>query len=161
MIMSIAISAEPLTAAAISPFATVLEAAAQKATVFDAVFEQSDLPGAFAFTILRADPVSTELVGIEVLERHPHSAQSFLPMAAGRWLVLVAPDAPDGSPDLSLTKAFLATPGQSVCIHRNVWHAPLTVFDQPSKFGMIMWKSTAGVDGVVQKLERPISIMLR
>lgn len=158
--MSIAIFAEPLTAEAIWPFATVLEAADRKATVFDAVFERSDLPGAFAFTILRADPVSAGRMDIKMLERHPHATQSFLPMKAGRWLVLVAPDAPDGSADLTLAKAFLAKPNQSVCIHRNVWHAPLTVFDQPSEFGMIMWKSAAGIDGVVQKLEPPIAIML-
>lgn len=152
---------KPLTAEAILPFASVLQAAPQKMTVIDSVFEPSDVSGAFAFTIIRADPVAGEVAEIKFLERHPHSTQTFMPMKAGRWLVLVAPDAADGSPDLAGLRAFVAGQEQSICIARNAWHAPLTVLDRPSEFGMIMWKSTAGTDGVVHHLETPISVSLQ
>lgn len=152
--------AQELTADAIAPYVTVLAAAERKAAVFAPVLEIGDVPGHHAFTILCPDPVDGGSVSIAALERHPHSTQSFLPIRAGRWLVLVAPTSADGSPDLSGALAFVAGPEQAICIGRNVWHAGLTVFDKPAEFGMIMWKADGGDDGVLFPLDVPLTVAI-
>ncbi|WP_052726191.1 ureidoglycolate lyase [Devosia epidermidihirudinis] len=158
--MNYVLKAAPLTAAALAPYATVLRAPERKAVVLPEVLEKGDVPGHHAFTILCPNPVDASVISVSALERHAHSTQSFLPITAGRWLVLVAPTAADGSPNLSGAKAFVAGPEDAICIGRNVWHAGLTVFDQPAEFGMVMWKADAGDDGILHQLDTPIAVTI-
>lgn len=155
--MSITLKAQPLTAAAIAPYVTLLGSDDGKARAIPEVMEKGDVSGAHAFTVLCPQPV-TGAISVAALERHPHSTQSFVPLKAGRWLVLVAPTAADGSPDLSGAKAFLAGPEDAICIGQDVWHAGLTVLDQPAQFGMIMWKAESEEDGILFQLDAPISV---
>jgi ureidoglycolate lyase len=154
------LTARTLTADAIAPYATVLAASDRRATVFAPVLEVGDVPGHHAITLLCPDPVAEGSVRLSALERHPHSTQSFLPIRAGRWLILVAPTLADGSPDLPGARAFVAGPEQAICIGRNVWHAALTVFDRPAEFGMIMWKSDDGEDGVLFPLDVSLTVAI-
>ena len=86
---------------------------------------------------------------VEILERHPFTTQTFIPLAAdpaARFLVIVAPSLPpstadealpvpgagDGSklpgrglPDLRRLCAFTATAGQAVTYGAGTWHAPM------------------------------------
>lgn len=149
-----------LTAEATAPFATVLRASDGKFTEFPMVLEPGDVPGHHAFAILCPRPQDTGTVSIGALERHPHSTQSFIPITAGRWLVLLAPALADGTPDVANMRVFVAGPKDAICISRNVWHAGLTVFDRPAEFGMMMWKADAGDDGVLHELQQPISISI-
>ena len=119
----------PLTAEAIAPFAVVLRARDGKFTDVPEVLEVGDVPGHHALAILCPQPVDPTNIVITGLERHPHSTQTFIPLTVGRWIVLVAPTLPDGSPDLVNARAVVAGPGDAVCIARNAWHAGLTVLD--------------------------------
>jgi ureidoglycolate lyase len=157
--MTFVLKARPVDAAALAPYATVLNSADGKAQAFLEVMEKGDVPGAHAFTILCPKPVDGS-VRIAALERHPHSTQSFLPIKAGRWLVLVAPKAASGEPDLAGALAFVAGPEDAICIGRDVWHAGLTVFDQPAQFGMIMWKAESAEDGVLWQLGEAVEVAL-
>lgn len=74
------------------------------------------------------------------MERHPDSSQSFIPMAAARWLIVVTPDGGDGRPDMASARAFLASGREGVTFRRNVWHHPFTVLDEPADFAVFMWK---------------------
>lgn len=145
-----------LSAKALAPYAIILKAKDGKFTDVPEVLEKGDTPGHHAFAILCPKPAEGGRVSIASLERHPHSTQSFLPLSVGRWIVLVAPTRPDGTPDAANAKAFLAGPEDAVCIARNVWHAGLTVLDQPAEFAMMMWRADAGDDGVVAELDQPI-----
>jgi ureidoglycolate lyase len=120
------------------------------------VLEVGDTPGRHGFFVLSPRPAEGDFASIAFLERHPQSTQTFIPMRVSRWLVLVAPDLPDGSPDLGAMKAFIAGPEDAICIRRNVWHAGLTVFDRPAEFAMIMWRTDDGDDGDVHTLADPI-----
>ena len=71
----------PLTAEAIAPFATLLKAKDGKFTDIPAVLEIGDTPGHHGFAILCPQPVASGKVSITSLERHPHSTQSFIPIA--------------------------------------------------------------------------------
>lgn len=157
--MTTTITAGPIDASALAPYASVVAAREGKATVIPEVMEMGDTPGAHAFTVLCPLPV-TGPVQIAALERHPHSTQSFVPLHSGRWLILVAPTSADGSPDISRALAFVAGPEDAICIGRNVWHAGLTVFDSPAEFGMIMWKTTAGDDGILHTLDQPVTVVV-
>jgi ureidoglycolate lyase len=148
----------PLTADAVAPYASVLRAKDGKFTEVPAVLEPGDVPGHHAFAILCPQPAVGNRVTITMLERHPHSTQSFVPIRVGRWIVLVAPTLPDGNPDVANMRAVLAGPEDAICIGRNVWHAGLTVLDRPAEVGMMMWKADTGDDGVVHELKTPITL---
>ncbi len=155
--MSSSLRLHPLDAAAIAPFATLISAPNETARVVPEVMAKGDVAGAHAFTVLCPKPVGEDVV-ITALERHPHSTQTFVPLKAGRWSILLAPTLADGSPDVSGARAFLAGPDDAVCIGQNVWHAGLTVFDEAAQFGMIMWKAERADDGILHTLAEPISL---
>ncbi|MGV3650404.1 MAG: ureidoglycolate lyase [Devosia sp.] len=149
--------ARPLDAEALHPHVTLLRAEDGKARVVPEVMDHDESAGAHAFTLLCPKPVDGP-VRIAALERHMHSTQTFLPIVAGRWLVVIAPDAPDGTPDMARAMAFVAGPEDAITIARTVWHAGLTVLDRPAQFGMIMWKAERGDDGEVFTLPVPVAI---
>lgn len=155
--MRLSLKARPLDAAALAPYASIISAPDGKARVVLEVLAKGDVPGVHDFTILCPRPIKGE-VRITALERHPHSTQSFLPIVSGRWLILVAPKMADGAPDLDKALAFVAGPQDAICIGRDVWHAGLTVLDQPAQFGMIMWKAQSGEDGVLHQLDEAIEV---
>jgi ureidoglycolate lyase len=100
-----------------------------------------------------------DCVEIAVLERHPFTSQTFIPLTADatkRYLVVVAPSlqattedadlpAPEGSvggsggaslpgrglPDVKRLKAFVATGEQAVTYAAGTWHAPMVALGPP------------------------------
>jgi ureidoglycolate lyase len=105
-------------------------------------------------------PTSEETVEgifrVEILERHPFTAQTFIPLGLSpaeqdeaRYLVVVAPSLPlspkdqvlpvppellpagrlpgRGLPDLTKTKAFIAKGSQAITYGAGTWHAPMVV----------------------------------
>ncbi|CAG0911653.1 unnamed protein product [Cyprideis torosa] len=77
---------------------------------------------------------------MEMMERHPHGSQAFLPMQEGEYLVVVAEDK-DGAPHAP--RAFIAGVGQGVNIGRNVWHGVLCPLSDPGLF-MVVDRVTDG-----------------
>lgn len=84
---------------------------------------------------------------IKVLEKHPFSSQTFLPM--GRpgneiaYLVVVAlEDANTGTPDLSTLKAFTCKGNQAVTYGAGVWHAPMIILGEQDHldFGVLIYE---------------------
>ncbi|GGF25231.1 hypothetical protein GCM10011321_15830 [Youhaiella tibetensis] len=150
----------PLTPGAAEPFAYSVRAIGGKATEAPLVAEVGDVPGRHVFTVLAPQPVPPDAIELTFLERHPHSTQTFLPIKVGRWLVVVAPKLPTGAPDLDGVEAYLAGPGDAICIARDAWHAGLTVLDEPAEVGMLMWRSDKGDDGVVFNLDKPIRLKI-
>lgn len=68
---------------------------------------------------------------VGVLERHPYSSQSFMPMGGDEvvsYVVLVADSDQTGTrPDLSTIRAFTVLGNQGVCYDAGLWHAPMAV----------------------------------
>ncbi len=77
-------------------------------------------------------------VDIRVLERHPYTTQSFIPMGGSAaeektYIVLVAhSNDDDTAPDLSSVQAFTVKGNEGVCYGAAVWHAPMCVVKQVS-----------------------------
>lgn len=93
---------------------------------------------------------------VQLLERHPHSTQAFLPLACTRFLVCVAPTLADGSPDVHGIVAFLCGPGQGVNYHRGVWHHSILALDGPADFAMLAWEDGSAQDCVEWPLAEPV-----
>ncbi len=135
------VRAEPLTVAAFAPFGGVIQTppAPGERHYFDAPLENLR-PGAKpSLSVAFAKPVDLPLA-VTMMERHCFSSQSFIPMATTPWLVIVAPTAPDGGPQMAALRVFRPGPGTGVTLAAGCWHFPLTVLDQPAAFTLTMWR---------------------
>jgi ureidoglycolate lyase len=92
----------------------------------------------------------------ELVERHPLGSQAFIPLDGVAYLVLVAEDS-DGTP--TAPRAFVAEPGQTVNIHRNVWHGVLTPIDVPGNYVVV---DRIGDGNNLEEFwfETPVTVML-
>jgi ureidoglycolate lyase len=83
---------------------------------------------------------------LDTLERHEFSSQTFVPIDVARWLIVVAPHAATGGPDIGALHAFMATARQGVTYRANTWHHGLTVLDRAARFTIFMWRDGSAGD---------------
>ena len=87
---------------------------------------------------------------LTLMEKHPHSTQLFIPMAAADFLVIVSQG--DDRPDLGTVKAFMARPDQGIHYKQGIWHAPLAVINGTSTFYCHTFDLDDGKDTVEYRL---------
>ena len=126
---------ETLTRQDFAPFGEVLDAAGNPDMIINAglcerfhdlATLESVGEGARAGLSLFRSRVQSLPCRLSHVERHPLGSQTFVPMSADPFMVVVAPDRA-GKP--GTPRAFLTRPGQGVNYFRNTWHgilAPLT-----------------------------------
>ncbi|RRJ82271.1 ureidoglycolate lyase [Aestuariirhabdus litorea] len=95
---------------------------------------------------------------INLLERHPHSSQVFIPVRSERYLVVVAPSNSVGLPDMDQVRAFIAPACTGVHYFPQTWHLPLMPLDEEGLFTMIMWKQQTDADCVECRLSAPFQV---
>lgn len=149
--------ARPLTAAAFAPFGHVTDAAG--------IDQRVALPG-----IANPRPAASPRLGwfhapasrlpltTNVMERHRFSSQCFVPEADARWLLLVAPHAAAGGPDIAGALAFVATGGQAVTYAPDTWHHPLVALDRPAHFTVLTFLDDSADDDEFVTLASTIEI---
>ena len=132
---------QPLTREAFAPFGDVIDVpdSAGRTYYEDALGNLRPRPGPASRSASKAETPDRPLRA-ELLERHEFSSQTFVPIDVGRWLIVVAPHATAGGPDLGGVKAFIATGKQGVTYRANTWHHGLTVLDRPGRFAVFMWR---------------------
>jgi ureidoglycolate lyase len=141
------LKAEPLTSAAFLPYGEVIECPAIPGrTYFEDALASLRPKARPSISLTVKDKVAELPLRSTTMERHEFSSQSFIPQEAGRWLVIVAPHAADGGPDMARARAFLAGPMQGVTFGANVWHHPFTIIDGPARFVIVMWRDGTGTD---------------
>lgn len=140
------LEARPLAAEAFAPFGTVHTAPPEPGRRFDdpAIGWQEGLAPSLSF--LRLLPTPEAALVVRTLERHPRSAQTFLPLEVGRFLVVVAPAAADGRPDVAHARAFLGGPGLAVTYAAGTWHQAMTVLDRPATLAILMGRDATPAD---------------
>lgn len=78
----------------------------------------------------------------KVLEQHPYSTQTFLPLGQNTdeyaYMVIVAKTGPQGLPDLNTVQAFLAKGNQAVTYGVATWHAPMVVLNHQVDFAVLI-----------------------
>ncbi|MBB5500110.1 ureidoglycolate lyase [Paraburkholderia sp. MM5384-R2] len=131
---------ERLTRAAFAPFGDVIELDGARRFPINGgtteryhdlarvdVVEQGGRP---LVSLFRAQPRALP-VEITMMERHPLGSQAFIPLRAGRYLMVVAPA---GEFDAARMRAFWTDAWQGVNYAKGVWHHPLLALDQVSDF---------------------------
>jgi ureidoglycolate lyase len=103
-----------------------------------------------SFLCLAPTP-EAELV-VDALERHPRTAQTFLPLEVARFLVVVAPAAPEGGPDTERAVAFLGSTGRALTYARGVWHRAMTVLDRPALMAILMGRDGTPADDEIVRV---------
>lgn len=137
---------EPLTAEAFAPFGEVLEATREPGRVYFERALGNRREGTHpSISLTHRLPTALPMEST-TMERHPTTSQSFIPMDAARWLVIVAPHAAKGGPDMGRARAFLARPDQGITYGVDVWHHPFTVLDRPQRFAIMMWRDGSPLD---------------
>jgi ureidoglycolate lyase len=101
---------------------------------------------------------STLPLTITMLERHPFSTQTFIPLDVGRWVAVVAPSTPDGAPDEARCRAFMLGGDQAITYATNTWHMALTVLDRPGRLAVVMWRDDTAEDDEFRPLRAPLEI---
>jgi ureidoglycolate lyase len=135
------ITPQPLTREAFAPFGDVIDIpdAAGRTYYEEALGNLRPEARPSLSLSLKAETADRPLTA-EMLERHEFSSQTFVPIDVGRWLIVVAPHAPAGGPDLAGVRAFIATGKQGVTYKPDTWHHGLTVLDRPGRFAVFMWR---------------------
>ncbi len=162
-----AILTAALTKEAFAPFGDVVSAGAQGGVAANQGTAQrfdftcalhNDRPRSRANMVaVRCVPVALPLE-LKLLEQHPHSSQTFIPMIVSRYLVCVAPTGADGLPQLDGLKAFIGQPGQGINYRPGTWHHPLVVLDGPAHFAMLVWEDGTQQDCVEWRLPAPLIV---
>ena len=153
--------AEPLNAEAFRPFGQVLEVPAKPGRKsFNEILENSRANARVDLSIVTISPLGKLPLRAKTLERHPHSSQTFIPIKAVRYLVIVAPDKPDGTPDLNQVKCFLADGKQGITYRRGVWHHDMTVLDETAEMAILMWCDGGSDDEEIMDIDPPFEISL-
>jgi ureidoglycolate lyase len=135
------IEPQPLTREAFAPFGDVIDVPSEPGRTY---YEEAlgnlrpDARPSLSLS-LKAETPDRPLKA-DLLERHEFSSQTFVPIDVSRWLIVVAPHAKAGGPDLGGVKAFIATGKQGVTYKPNTWHHGLTVLDRPGRFAVFMWR---------------------
>jgi ureidoglycolate lyase len=155
------IQLQPLTAQAFAPFGEVLEFPARTGrSYFDACLANRRAVAMPSISLSRREDFLALPLQATVMERHEFSSQSFIPVDVCRWVVMTAPHAPQGGPDMRHARAFLSGPGQGITYAANIWHHPMTVLDRPATFAIFMWLARGAGDEEFMTLPEPVTIHL-
>jgi ureidoglycolate lyase len=155
----ITLTPEPLTAEAFAPYGDVFEAPeAGERVGRDETLSNRRAAKASASLLLATLTPSTLPLQATLMERHRYSSQTFVPMAGGRYLVVVAPDAMAGGPDMAKARAFVAAPGQGITYRPSTWHHGMTVLDRDTAFAVFMWNDGSDDDTEFLTLGETVTI---
>ena len=143
----ITLPVEPLTKAAFAPFGAVIEtdgamqlAINQGTTTRFHDLSDVDVAASGGRPIISSfrGTRRPEPIAIRLMERHPLGSQSFMPLSAHDWLVVVAPtNSDDTAPDLAGMRVFRAGGDQGVTYAPDIWHHPLLVLQPVQDFLVI------------------------
>jgi ureidoglycolate lyase len=152
--------AQPLTPEAFAPFGTVFQAPAEKGRIYlDEQLATARPAWQTSLSVSRSGPPAKLPLTATRMERHAYSTQTFVPLEPARYLIMVAPRAADGGPDVAKARAFIAAPGQGITYAMNTWHHPMTVLDAPAGFAVMMWRDNGPDDEHWHTLAEPIEIL--
>lgn len=132
----------PITAERFAPYGDVIAAsAATRAGMNDARFERfhdlagidvTDAGGRAAVSIARCNITTTFPYRIEMVERHPHGSQAFIPLSPFSFVVVVAPAG--AAVDAAELRAFVTDGTQGVNYRKGVWHMPMIALQVGQEF---------------------------
>lgn len=154
-----AIRIEPISEPAFRPFGALARHGAGEALhVVSAAF--AHLPEATIPALEWVRPVAQVSLPITVdrLERHPFSAQTFLPQGNSPFLVVVCGSAADGGPDAASARAFHVPDSVGVTFAAGVWHRSLAPLAPDTAYIMAMMRTGRDDDTEFRDLSAPLVV---
>jgi ureidoglycolate lyase len=83
---------------------------------------------------------------INYLERHPETAENFIPLSGECLFVMAPADSGSDTPDLSKVKAFYLNGSLGVALHKGTWHWPPIPLTETVKLVLVrkgtLWEET-------------------
>jgi len=164
------LTATPITAEAYRPYGDVLSAdrddiaasaanqgtAAKRSHQIDVIHLSPEArPN---FSSFRCAPRAQWPMPLLLLEKHPRSTQTFVPMNGSGYLVVVSLGG--DTPDLSTLRAFVVGPGMAVSYRPGTWHHPMIALGQVTDFACLVWEAGAADDTVEHEMG-PQAIVLQ
>ncbi|QIE56630.1 ureidoglycolate hydrolase [Pikeienuella piscinae] len=157
--MSRVIRTEPLTSERFERYGDVLVPPSSAGrNFFEASLRNDRLDVGASLSLSRVEAAESFPLKALRMERHEKSSQSFVPLGPVRFLVLVAPHAAEGGPNMGEARAFLAQGGVGVTYGADVWHHPLSVFQAPAGFAVFMWRDGGPEDEEFVDIE-PLTVL--
>ena len=133
---------KPLTKEAFAPYGDVIDIPKEVGrTYYEDALGNLRSHAKPSLSVSLKPPTHDRPLRSEVMERHEFSSQTFIPVDVARWLIVVAPHAGKGGPDMAGARAFIATGQQGVTYKPNTWHHGLTTLDEPGRFAVFMWRA--------------------
>lgn len=155
------IIAEPLNADSFSEFGEIIQRPPAGARQhYNELLENARADARVDLYLTAIEPVDRLPLHATVMERHPFSSQTFLPLKASRYLVVVAPDGSDGGPDLTRVRAFVSGGNQGVTYRRGIWHHIMTALDETAVMVVLMWCDGTNGDEEFLDLATPFDVVL-
>jgi ureidoglycolate lyase len=158
------LSPVPLTRENFAAYGDVIESSSPAASAMNAErFERFDdlcaveaHDGRIAISIARCRSVTKLPYRFDMIERHPHGSQAFVPLTPCRMLVVVAP--PGDAAATGDLRAFFSNGQQGINYHRGTWHMPLIAFDQGQEFLVVdLSGETPNCD--LHYLDEPVTLL--
>lgn len=152
--------AAPISTEAFAPFGTVVRAPGMAGRVrLPSALRNLRTDADASLTVARQLPGMLPLTS-EVMERHRYSTQTFLPLDVERYVVVVAPTAGNGGPDMGVARAFVMPGDTGISYAADTWHHPLLVLQRPASFAVFMWRDGTPKDIETVRLDIPFTIRL-
>jgi ureidoglycolate lyase len=153
---------EPLTAEAFAAYGDIVESGdaalemnAERFERFDDLCRVEAHEGRIAISIARCRVATTLPHTIDMVERHPHGSQAFVPLTPCRMLLVVAPPGPTAT--VAELRAFFSNGRQGINYHRGTWHMPLIAFDAGQEF-LLIDRVGDSPNCDIQALPEPITV---
>ena len=157
--MPVEITPQPLTREAFAPFGDVIDMPTAAGRFYhDDALGNLRAEATGSLSVALREPTPGRPLRSDMLERHEFSSQTFIPVDVGRWLIVVAPHAPQGGPDTGKALAFIADGRVGVTYRANTWHHGLTTLDRPGSFAIFMW--TTGTQDEEFVPVEPFTVMI-
>lgn len=155
---------EALTSETFAPYGDVVESTdfqaadmnAERFERFDDLCKVEANAGRIAVSIARCRAATELPHTIDMVERHPHGSQAFVPLTPCRMMVVVAP--PGDSVDAADLKAFVSNGRQGINYHLGTWHMPLIAFDAGQEF-LIIDRVGESTNCDLLYLDEPITLL--
>jgi ureidoglycolate lyase len=152
----------PLTRESFAAYGDVIESNSPQAAAMNAErFERFDdlcaveaSDGRVAVSIARCRSATKLPYSFDMVERHPHGSQAFMPLTPCRMLLVVAPPGELVAADL---RAFVSNGRQGINYHRGTWHMPLIAFEPGQEF-LVIDRSGATPNCDLHHLDEPITL---
>ena len=130
--------AMPIDAARFQPYGQLLMADPDRIrTDFTADLSNLRPAARLNLAVVKASAAPTVL-RVTVMERHLFSAQSFLPLDADAYLVVVALDNGSNAPDLSTLAAFEVIRPVGINYHPGVWHLGMQTLEAAGTLALLV-----------------------